>query len=156
MAVENAYGLYFGVVFGLPLTWVLLYCIFRFRVVEKETAMIVERWGKFHRRCDAGLHWLVPFMDVPRVLTTRNYETFLSGNIFVQNVVQRKLLRWKWRRLTSCSSFGPAGVVRSWLRGQRCCFSAARPCTPKKIDQETRSCVCFRPSIRLILLRPKY
>ena len=50
--------------------------------------MIVERWGRFHRQCNAGLHFLMPFADQPRTLTWRDYETKLQGNRFVQHVHQ--------------------------------------------------------------------
>lgn len=44
----------------------LLKLLTSFRKVEQGTAVIVERYGRFHRRLDAGLHFLVPFADKPR------------------------------------------------------------------------------------------
>lgn len=58
----------------------ILYLLFRIRVVEQGTAMVVERFGKFHRRCDAGLHLLIPFVETARVVTWRLSETFLDGD----------------------------------------------------------------------------
>lgn len=66
--------------FGLPLLVLLLYLFRRFRVVEQGTSMIVERLGRFHRRCDAGLHFLVPFIDRPRPVVWRNADVYLAGN----------------------------------------------------------------------------
>ncbi|MDO5739944.1 MAG: SPFH domain-containing protein, partial [Ornithinimicrobium sp.] len=36
------------------------------RIVPQATAVIVERLGKFDRTLDAGLHFLIPFVDRPR------------------------------------------------------------------------------------------
>lgn len=40
--------------------------------------MIVERWGKFHKKLDAGFYFLIPFMDKPRNLTWRTSETYYN------------------------------------------------------------------------------
>ena len=69
-----AYGLFFALYFGIPLGIVLLYCIFRVWIIEKGTALVVERWGRFHRCCYSGWHFLVPFADRPRGVTWRVSE----------------------------------------------------------------------------------
>ncbi|GAA5168502.1 SPFH domain-containing protein [Ornithinimicrobium tianjinense] len=38
------------------------------RIVPQATAVIVERLGKYDRTLDAGLHFLVPFIDRPRAI----------------------------------------------------------------------------------------
>ena len=38
------------------------------RIVPQATAVIVERLGKYDRTLDAGLHFLVPFIDRPRAV----------------------------------------------------------------------------------------
>lgn len=50
------------------------------KVVEKGTAMVIERFGKFERRLDSGFHFLVPFVEKPRLLTWREAETFHNSN----------------------------------------------------------------------------
>mmetsp|Transcript_48821 Transcript_48821/g.117227 ORF Transcript_48821/g.117227 Transcript_48821/m.117227 type:complete len:331 (-) Transcript_48821:144-1136(-) len=93
MAYDDDVALFFSLYFGVPAGLLLLYCIFRFRVVEQGTAMVVERFGRFHRRCDAGWHFLVPFADQPRSMTWRSSETSLRGQTQVVRVLQRKTNR---------------------------------------------------------------
>ncbi len=38
------------------------------RIVPQATAVIVERLGRYSRTLDAGLHFLIPFMDRPRAV----------------------------------------------------------------------------------------
>jgi regulator of protease activity HflC (stomatin/prohibitin superfamily) len=57
---------------------VILYAIFTsFYVVEEGFTMIVERCGRFSKRCSAGLHFLVPFVDRPRPLLWRTTQVIL-------------------------------------------------------------------------------
>mmetsp|Transcript_14449 Transcript_14449/g.50263 ORF Transcript_14449/g.50263 Transcript_14449/m.50263 type:complete len:340 (-) Transcript_14449:123-1142(-) len=90
LTFEEDLNIFLGVYFGIPIGLVLLYCLFRFRVVEQGTSMVVERYGKFHRRCDAGWHWLVPFADQPRRVTWRLSETYLQGNWQAVKIQQYK------------------------------------------------------------------
>jgi hypothetical protein len=61
----------------------LLYLLKRFYVVEQGTSMIVERLGVFYKRCDAGVHFLWPFLDRPREFVwygeTRDTVTHWNG-----------------------------------------------------------------------------
>ena len=41
------------------------------RQVEKETAVIVERWGKYKELLREGIHFFVPIMDRVRPITWR-------------------------------------------------------------------------------------
>lgn len=36
---------------------------FGFVIVSQQTAVVIERWGKFHKILDPGFHFLVPLMD---------------------------------------------------------------------------------------------
>jgi len=46
---------------------ILLFYLFRrVRIVEQGTSVIVERFGRFHRRCDGGVLFLIPFIDQTR------------------------------------------------------------------------------------------
>jgi len=88
-----AYGLFFALYFGIPLGIVLLYCIFRVWIIEKGTALVVERWGRFHRCCYSGWHFLVPFADRPRGVTWRVSEIDKKMTRISQTVVTRLDLR---------------------------------------------------------------
>jgi regulator of protease activity HflC (stomatin/prohibitin superfamily) len=59
-------SIFLGIFFGVPALLLLLYLLRRIRIIEQGTSMVVERFGRFHRRCDAGLHFLIPFVDRPR------------------------------------------------------------------------------------------
>jgi len=47
-------------------------------VVEKGTAVVVERWGRFKRKLEPGLHLLAPFAERPRSMIWRSAETHLN------------------------------------------------------------------------------
>jgi regulator of protease activity HflC (stomatin/prohibitin superfamily) len=50
--------------FALGLLVVAFFFVIRsIRIVPQQTVFIVERLGKFHEQLDAGLHFLVPFID---------------------------------------------------------------------------------------------
>lgn len=44
-------------------------------VVEQGTAVIIERWGNYHRTCEGGWVFLIPFVDSPRYIVWRSIET---------------------------------------------------------------------------------
>jgi len=54
------------VVLGLLVAFVLIIVARTIRVVPQASAVIVERLGRYARTLDAGLHFLVPFLDRPR------------------------------------------------------------------------------------------
>jgi regulator of protease activity HflC (stomatin/prohibitin superfamily) len=51
------------VVLALVVAFTVLTLARAVRIVPQATAVIVERLGRFHRTLDAGLHFLIPFMD---------------------------------------------------------------------------------------------
>jgi len=75
-ALANALGIYFAVLFAIPVVILifnfLFYCI---RVVGFKTRIIVERFGKFHKQCGPGLHFLFPFIDRTRTFRWRDVQT---------------------------------------------------------------------------------
>lgn len=77
--LANALGIFYSVVLGIPLLYVLWIMIRTFRVVSKQQAMVVERFGKFHRVCGPGLHIMIPFMDKPRRFKWRDVQTIKSA-----------------------------------------------------------------------------
>jgi len=80
--------------FGL---WILIFFIYlctRIRVVEQGTAMVVERWGKYHRRLDEGIHILQPFSERPRSIIWREYEVLHKpGNVQEVKINQKNISR---------------------------------------------------------------
>jgi len=62
-----------AIIIGL---FILIKVFQQVKVVEEKTVMIIERFGKFHKRIDAGLNFLVPFIDNPRRIIWREWEEF--------------------------------------------------------------------------------
>ena len=89
----NALGIFFGVLFGIPLLYVLYVLVRTIRIVGKKQAMVVERFGKFHRVCGPGLHLLVPFADKPRVFRWRNILTSKTSGGYGGNVQEKVVIR---------------------------------------------------------------
>jgi regulator of protease activity HflC (stomatin/prohibitin superfamily) len=54
------------IVLGLVIAFTVMALGRAVRIVPQATAVIVERLGRYSRTLDAGLHFLVPFMDRPR------------------------------------------------------------------------------------------
>jgi len=63
-------------IFGLFFLIIFFHLISQIKIVEKGTAVVVERWGKFHRKLEPGFHFLIPFAERTRVLTWRWLETY--------------------------------------------------------------------------------
>jgi regulator of protease activity HflC (stomatin/prohibitin superfamily) len=57
-----------GTILLLLLVFVVSTLARTFRIVPQATAVIVERLGRYSRTLDAGLHFLVPFVDRPRAV----------------------------------------------------------------------------------------
>jgi len=61
-------------------TLVFLVALFSsIKVVEKGTAMVVERFGRFDRKLEAGFHFLVPFVEKPRSIVWRDHDVFYNS-----------------------------------------------------------------------------
>ena len=75
-ALNNALGIYFAVCFAIPSVVLLYVFVTRsIRIVGYETRLIVERFGKFHKECGPGLHFLIPFVDRTRSFRWRDVQT---------------------------------------------------------------------------------
>ncbi len=44
-------------------------------IVQQSEAMVIERLGQYSRTLDQGLHLLIPFIDRPRAIKMRRYQT---------------------------------------------------------------------------------
>src|SRR5688500_1223148 len=50
-----------------------------FKIVGQAEVMVVERLGRFHRVARSGLNILLPFVEVPRTIDVRYFDTDVSG-----------------------------------------------------------------------------
>lgn len=44
-------------------------------VVQQSEAIVIERLGSYNRTLTPGVNWVIPFLDNPRSITVRRYET---------------------------------------------------------------------------------
>src|SRR5688500_8242011 len=49
-----------------------------FKVVGQAAGMVIERLGRFHRLARSGFNVLIPFVDLPRTIPVRSYESDVS------------------------------------------------------------------------------
>ena len=49
------------------------------KIVGQAEVMVVERLGRFHRVARSGLNILVPFIEAPRPIDVRYFDTDVSG-----------------------------------------------------------------------------
>lgn len=69
-----------GLIFlGLVAILALLILTKSFKVVGQAEVMVVERLGRFHRVARSGLNILLPFIEAPRPIDVRYFETDVSG-----------------------------------------------------------------------------
>jgi regulator of protease activity HflC (stomatin/prohibitin superfamily) len=54
------------IVLGLLAIFVIIVIVRTVRIVPQQTALIIERLGRYSRTLDAGIHFLVPFVDIVR------------------------------------------------------------------------------------------
>lgn len=50
-----------------------------FKIVGQAEVMVVERLGRFHRVARSGLNILLPFIDTPRTIDVRYFESDVTG-----------------------------------------------------------------------------
>src|SRR5687767_11704901 len=50
-----------------------------FKIIGQAEVMVVERLGRFHRLARSGLNLLIPFVERPRTLDVRYFESDVSG-----------------------------------------------------------------------------
>ena len=59
-------GLIVAIVLGLLAIFVIIVIVRTVRIVPQQTAQIIERLGRYSRTLEAGIHFLVPFVDIVR------------------------------------------------------------------------------------------
>src|SRR6266566_6097648 len=50
-----------------------------FKVVGQAEVMVIERLGRFHRLARSGFNILIPFIEVPRAIDVRYFESDVGG-----------------------------------------------------------------------------
>lgn len=68
----NALGLFYAIIILIPVVYVLVRLLMGCKVVEHQTRMIVERFGRFNRVCKPGLTYVVPFAERTRSIKWRS------------------------------------------------------------------------------------
>jgi regulator of protease activity HflC (stomatin/prohibitin superfamily) len=67
------------VILGILAVFGLLVITKSFKVVGQAEVMVIERLGRFHRVARSGLNILLPFIEVPRAIDVRYFDTDVSG-----------------------------------------------------------------------------
>ncbi|CAK4646573.1 hypothetical protein LEN26_013391 [Aphanomyces euteiches] len=70
----GALAIILGVFVGLPLLRFLILLIGNVIVVRHKETVLVERWGRFHKKLTPGFHFLIPFMDKVKTITWRRLK----------------------------------------------------------------------------------
>ncbi|MBA2707233.1 MAG: paraslipin, partial [Gemmatimonadaceae bacterium] len=69
-----------GLIFlGAVALFVIFVATKSFKIVGQAEVMVVERLGRFHRVARSGLNILVPFVEVPRTIDVRYFESDVTG-----------------------------------------------------------------------------
>lgn len=86
-------GITLAVIAGLFLLIFLFKAVTGFRIIERGTATVVERWGKFHKVLEPGFHYIIPFWETERAVIWRDTDTLLgNGGVILQSrVIEEKL-----------------------------------------------------------------
>ena len=136
------------------------------RIVPQATAVIVERLGKYDRTLDAGLHFLIPFIDRPRsVVDLRelgNYDWRLSDKnvwkveqlLLVPALGQRspRLVRDALVVVQLVDGDEPPGAVACPLPAGGATVHAGRTLQRRRLLQQSRASITATPEYTV--LRP--
>lgn len=69
-------AIFLGIWFGVPAFFFLLYLMGRCRIVESGTAVVIERFGRYDRTVDAGLCFLLPFVENTKQVVWRHFDVY--------------------------------------------------------------------------------
>ncbi|MEO8192660.1 MAG: SPFH domain-containing protein [Gemmatimonadales bacterium] len=67
------------IVLGVAAVLALVILTKSFKIVGQAEVMVVERLGRFHRVARSGLNILLPFIEVPRTIDVRYFESDVTG-----------------------------------------------------------------------------
>lgn len=68
-----------GIVLGIIVLVVLTVIVKSVKIIGQAEVMVVERLGRFHRIARSGLNLLIPFVERPRLLDVRFFDTDVGG-----------------------------------------------------------------------------
>lgn len=78
---------------GLIVFLVIIVVIKGLRVVQQAEVIIIERLGKFHTILDSGLHFIIPFIDIPRKFSWKKSIQDFEGTYYMSMQLERIDLR---------------------------------------------------------------
>ena len=78
---------YVGVVFVLYVFYVIVFKLIR--IVKHNEVMIIEKWGRYKETLTPGLHFLIPFIETPRVIHWRYPKARGSQIVVARTVTDR-------------------------------------------------------------------
>ena len=67
------------IVLGVIVVLVVLFATKSFKVVGQAEVMVIERLGRFHRLARSGFNVLIPFIELPRSIDVRYFESDVAG-----------------------------------------------------------------------------
>lgn len=68
--------------FGLVGLFAVVMVISGIKVVQQAQVMMIERLGKFHRRLDSGIHFIIPFLDKAREVEWKEPVNDYDGSTY--------------------------------------------------------------------------
>ncbi|KAL0231975.1 hypothetical protein PCE1_002972 [Barthelona sp. PCE] len=83
LAILSVVGFFLGI-------YVLTFIFTAFFIVETETAVIIERFGKFHSKLEPGLHFMWPWIDRRRKFMWRHSESWTVRGRKRRHIIQKK------------------------------------------------------------------
>ncbi len=67
------------IILAVIVLFALLVITKSFKVVGQAEVMVIERLGRFHRVARSGLNILIPFVELPRTIDVRYFESDITG-----------------------------------------------------------------------------
>ena len=65
--------------FAIVVVFAIFVATKSFKVVGQAEVMVIERLGRFHRLARSGLNVLIPFLELPRTIDVRYFESDVGG-----------------------------------------------------------------------------
>ena len=70
----------------------LLIFVFKgFKVVQQQEEIIVQRWGEYKETLKAGLRFIVPILDAPRPIITREAQKGMDGHTYYYQKLSNRI-----------------------------------------------------------------
>lgn len=61
---------------------VVIFFVKGIRIVQQQEEMVIERLGKFDRILDSGIHYIIPFIEVPRSIAWKELTKGVDGKTY--------------------------------------------------------------------------